>query len=85
MVLNINDGYKSPDNNPLEIVERKGLGHPDTLADMLAEKISIAYSQYCIKNFGAVLHHNLDKLNTMGGLISNIDWEKANGRSHTGY
>ncbi|PLW65690.1 methionine adenosyltransferase [Streptomyces sp. SCUT-3] len=49
------------------IVERKGLGHPDTLADHLAEQLSRAYSQYTLEHFGAVLHHNFDKLALLGG------------------
>lgn len=50
-----------------EIVERKGLGHPDTLADALAERMSVAYSRHCQQHYGAVLHHNLDKLYLRGG------------------
>lgn len=49
------------------IVERKGLGHPDTLADHLAERLSQVYSRYTLENFGAVLHHNFDKLALLGG------------------
>lgn len=50
-----------------EIVERKGKGHPDTLSDTLAEKLSNAYSKYTLEKFGAVLHHNFDKVGMMGG------------------
>lgn len=53
-----------------EIVERKGKGHPDTLSDTLAEKLSNAYSKYTFDNFGAVLHHNFDKVGMMGGKCS---------------
>lgn len=53
---------------PFEIVERKGLGHPDTVADGLAESISIEYSKYCLTKFGAILHHNVDKTAVIGGL-----------------
>lgn len=49
------------------IVERKGWGHPDTLADHLAERLSRAYSRYTREHFGAVLHHNFDKLALLGG------------------
>lgn len=49
------------------IVERKGLGHPDTLADHLAERLSQAYSRYTMETFGAILHHNFDKLALLGG------------------
>lgn len=49
------------------VVERKGWGHPDTLADHLAERLSRAYSRYTKDRFGAVLHHNFDKLALLGG------------------
>jgi len=55
------------DNQPFEIVERKGIGHPDTLADGIAEAVSIEYSRYCLEKFGAVLHHHFDKTVIMGG------------------
>lgn len=51
----------------VEIVERKGSGHPDTLADGLAEALSISFSNYCLEKFGAVLHHNFDKVGLLGG------------------
>lgn len=50
-----------------EFVERKGIGHPDTLADALAEELSIKYSNYTLKRFGIVLHHNFDKIGLLGG------------------
>lgn len=56
-----------PSQADTEVVERKGLGHPDTLSDGLAEAISIAYSKYTLDRFGAVLHHNTDKLGIRGG------------------
>jgi S-adenosylmethionine synthetase len=51
----------------LTIVERKGWGHPDTLADHLAERLSRTYGRYTLAEFGAVLHHNFDKLGLLGG------------------
>lgn len=51
----------------VEIVERKGLGHPDTLCDHVAEELSIALSKYYLKKFGRVLHHNIDKCLLVGG------------------
>lgn len=50
-----------------EFVERKGVGHPDTLADALAEHLSVEYSKYTLNKFGAVLHHNFDKVGLLGG------------------
>ena len=49
------------------IAERKGWGHPDTLADHLAEYLSLVYSRYTEDECGAVLHHNFDKLALLGG------------------
>jgi S-adenosylmethionine synthetase len=45
----------------LEVVERKGRGHPDTICDRLAEEFSISLSRFYLERFGAVLHHNVDK------------------------
>ncbi|WP_418154519.1 methionine adenosyltransferase [Actinoalloteichus caeruleus] len=56
-----------PHELPVEVVERKGVGHPDTLADGIAELASIRYSQHCLEATGAVLHHNLDKVAVLGG------------------
>ncbi|MFJ3960850.1 methionine adenosyltransferase [Streptomyces sp. NPDC090036] len=63
--LTIETGIPEPDATT--IVERKGLGHPDTLADHLAERLSRAYSHHTVQRFGAVLHHNFDKLALLGG------------------
>ncbi len=65
--LTLNRGCLDPNEQPFEIVERKGLGHPDSLADGLADAISIAYSKYCLDRFGVVPHHNLDKVYIGGG------------------
>lgn len=48
-------------DQPLEIVERKGLGHPDTICDTVMNQISIDLSKEYIKKFDTVLHHNVDK------------------------
>ncbi len=57
----------SPAQLPLEIVERKGLGHPDTICDALAENLSIALSRFYLERFGSILHHNVDKALLCGG------------------
>ncbi|MEX0806256.1 MAG: methionine adenosyltransferase [Patescibacteria group bacterium] len=57
-------------NLDCEVVERKGIGHPDTLADALAEYLSVKYSLYTQDAFGAVLHHNFDKVALLGGSSS---------------
>ncbi len=55
------------ENRSFELVERKGIGHPDTLADGVAEAISLEFSNYCYDHFGAVLHQTLDKIMFIGG------------------
>lgn len=54
-------------SNDFEIVEKKCCGHPDTLADALAEYLSSEYSKYTKHHFGAILHHNFDKVGLLGG------------------
>ena len=50
-----------------EVVETKGKGHPDNICDTLAEKISANYSNYCLKHYGVILRHMIDKLTLLGG------------------
>ena len=52
---------KSVTEHSVEIVERKGTGHPDYMCDSIMEAISVALSQEYIREFGTVLHHNIDK------------------------
>lgn len=54
-------------NKEIELVERKGKGHPDTLSDGLADTLSTNYSNYTLEKFEAVLHHNFDKVGLLGG------------------
>lgn len=50
-----------------EVVERKGLGHPDTICDALAEALSRTLSRHYLDAFGVILHHNVDKALLVGG------------------
>ena len=45
----------------VEIVERKGLGHPDYICDAVMEQISVRLSKEYMEKAGAILHHNVDK------------------------
>jgi len=51
----------------VEIVERKGIGHPDSVADGIAESISRELSKYYLKHYGRILHHNTDQAEVVGG------------------
>jgi S-adenosylmethionine synthetase len=52
---------QTPDERPVEIVERKGIGHPDTICDLVSERFSVALSNYYLENHGLIFHHNVDK------------------------
>jgi S-adenosylmethionine synthetase len=54
-------GRVALEDQPLEICERKGIGHPDTICDSVMNEISIQLSREYIERFGTVLHHNVDK------------------------
>ncbi len=51
----------------VELVERKGLGHPDSIADGVAESVSRALSRLYLDEFGRILHHNTDETQVVGG------------------
>jgi S-adenosylmethionine synthetase len=54
-------------DDSVEVVERKGLGHPDTICDALAEALSRTLCREYRSRFGTILHHNVDKALLCGG------------------
>ena len=58
---------KPIEQTPVEIVERKGKGHPDSLCDGAADQLSIELCKYYVKHFGQIMHHNVDKCVLVGG------------------
>ena len=58
------------DEEAVEIVERKGLGHPDTICDAVMESVSVALAQAYLKRFGHVLHFNADKGLLVAGQVA---------------
>jgi S-adenosylmethionine synthetase len=54
-------------SDAVEIVERKGTGHPDSICDALAEALSRGLCAEYRRRFGAILHHNVDKALLCGG------------------
>ena len=46
---------------PVEFVERKGAGHPDTLCDTLAEGLARDLARTYLERDGALRHFNVDK------------------------
>jgi S-adenosylmethionine synthetase len=53
----------------VEIVERKGRGHPDTICDSVADAVSVALSRTYLQEFGRILHHNIDKSLLAAGTV----------------
>jgi S-adenosylmethionine synthetase len=51
----------APSAGAVEVVERKGAGHPDTICDALAEQLSRDLCRAYRERFGTILHHNVDK------------------------
>ena len=55
------------ESDDVEVVERKGAGHPDSICDALAESLSHNLCNEYRRRFGEVLHHNVDKALLCGG------------------
>jgi len=53
----------------IEIVERKGLGHPDYMCDAVMDQISIRLSKEYLEKAGFILHHNVDKSLLVAGEV----------------
>ena len=50
-----------------EICEHKGIGHPDSICDGVAEAVSQALCAAYLRAYGEVRHHNVDKALLIGG------------------
>lgn len=57
----------------VEIVERKGIGHPDSICDGIMEDVSRALSRAYRDRAGTVLHHNCDKAMLVAGQVM-LQW-----------
>lgn len=60
----------SPSQEAVEIVERKGLGHPDTICDAVMEAVAIQLAQAYLTTCGRVLHFNADKAMLVAGQVA---------------
>jgi len=45
----------------VEVVERKGLGHPDYICDSIMNQVSVNLCREYLDRFGVIMHHNIDK------------------------
>lgn len=60
--ISVNAVSQTPvEEQPIEICERKGVGHPDSICDSIMDGISVALSEEYLKRYGTILHHNIDK------------------------
>ncbi|MEM2341831.1 MAG: methionine adenosyltransferase [Candidatus Bathyarchaeia archaeon] len=53
----------------IEIVERKGLGHPDTICDAIMNEVSVNLCREYLERFGTIMHHNIDKSLLVAGEV----------------
>ncbi len=58
---------RAVEDQDVEIVERKGIGHPDSICDGIAERVSRALSQLYLDRVGKVLHYNTDETQLVAG------------------
>jgi S-adenosylmethionine synthetase len=54
-------GNMTSDMQRIELVERKGAGHPDTICDSVMESVCISLCREYLALTGQILHHNIDK------------------------
>ncbi|WP_336135704.1 methionine adenosyltransferase [Natronomonas amylolytica] len=58
---------RAVEDQEVEIVERKGLGHPDSICDGIAEHVSQALAREYLDRVGKVLHYNTDETQLVAG------------------
>ncbi len=51
----------------IEIVERKGIGHPDTICDSIADNFALNLTKYYLKKYNQIFHFNVDKALLVAG------------------
>lgn len=69
--ISIEELKSSPvEKQQVELVERKGKGHPDSICDAIMEKVSVALCKEYKNVFGKIAHHNIDKALLVAGKSS---------------
>jgi S-adenosylmethionine synthetase len=58
---------RAVEDQEVEIVERKGLGHPDSICDGIAEHVSQSLAREYLDRVGKVLHYNTDETQLVAG------------------
>ncbi|MFJ6433172.1 methionine adenosyltransferase [Streptomyces sp. NPDC091416] len=57
---------RDPDQRAIDVAEFKGRGHPDSLADRIADQFSRRYARHTTSQFGVVANHWVDKVTLVG-------------------
>lgn len=68
-MINIDFYDTAIEESSLEIVERKGIGHPDTICDGVVDRIAVEIANLYKKSFGRILHFNIDKALLSAGMV----------------
>ncbi|ARS91462.1 methionine adenosyltransferase [Natrarchaeobaculum aegyptiacum] len=58
---------RAVEDQEVEIVERKGIGHPDSICDGVAESVAGALAREYLDRVGKVLHFNTDETQLVAG------------------
>lgn len=67
--MNVALTTRRPYAPPVEFVERKGVGHPDTICDRLAEDLACDLARRYLENTGHVQPFNVDKAVLAAGAV----------------
>jgi S-adenosylmethionine synthetase len=66
----VNGSKRTPlEKQQIEIVERKGVGHPDSMCDAIMDQVSVGLSRVYLEKFGTIMHHNADKSLLVAGNV----------------
>jgi S-adenosylmethionine synthetase len=68
--MNLTITRRAPYHPPVEFVERKGVGHPDTICDHLAEELARDLARSSLETTGRVQHFNVDKAVLAAGSVA---------------
>lgn len=66
----VEEGFADPEKSEIEVVERKGIGHPDTLAELIADAFIQHYARFAVSNFGIIPNVSVDKTTLIGALAT---------------
>lgn len=66
----VEEGFADPEISEIEVVERKGIGHPDTLAELIADAFIECYAKFTMSALGVIPNVSVDKTTLIGALAT---------------